>query len=195
MPPKPALIGRCWAIHKPELLKSALLATHLFILNKSGLTDSATLCGRCSARTNSLLLLIKTPCTPDSSPFSGSRWSCIELLLNCFLLLLVALNNREVRRKRRIRIRTRPTRNNYEGKCYRCGSTTHKPSKNKLDRTSKCSSCGKPGHLAKVCLSSPNTSNSPATAKKVKKTDKIEEMNPDSSENWKKKHNSQPHIN
>ena len=70
-----------------------------------------------------------------------------------------------------------------QGKCYQCVSTAHKPRECKLDRTSKCSSCGKPGHLAKVSLSLPSTSNSTATAKKVEKANDAAETSPGSSEN------------
>ena len=66
-----------------------------------------------------------------------------------------------------------PNRNTQQlqGKCFRCGSTRHKSNEYKLDRSSKCLSCGKPGHLAKV--SSPI--NDTAIAKKVGEKEEITE--------------------
>ena len=71
---------------------------------------------------------------------------------------------------------TNPNTQQLQGKCFRCGSTAHKSNDCKLDRPSKYFSCGKAGHLAKVCLSSPAKENS--SARKVE----IKEENPDTND-------------
>ena len=84
------------------------------------------------------------------------------------------------KKKKKNSSQNKPNTQQLQGKWYQCVSTGHKSNKYKLDRTSKCLSCGKPGHLAKVCLSSP--SNDTAGANKVEQKEEVTETSPDSSE-------------
>lgn len=64
-----------------------------------------------------------------------------------------------------------------KGKCYRCGSTSHRSSKHKLDKNSKCSKWGKLGHLAKVCQSAKTNSVVSADEGKSPQTASAAEVN------------------